>query len=173
VRFVELEGWYMGGHPAGKAPVQATLSIDDERLTVADLFSDEGFIVEPWRNVTGLFVQGPDAAETRFTDARPPTDLPLGRAAFGAALWNLWWLKKKKSASFIVVQGTFGDFVFEVMTKSPERLRTKVALCAGRINGPTNDVDVAATCSTKNHGDVVGPASAPGRNRFSTSMSSP
>jgi hypothetical protein len=136
LRFLELEGWYMGGHPARKNPVQATLSIDDERITVADLLSDKRFIVEPWRNVTGLFVEGPDSAETRFTDTRLPTDVPLGRAAVGATLWNLWWLKKKSSASFIVVQGTFGDFVFEVTTKSPERLRAKVALWAGRINGP-------------------------------------
>ena len=136
MRFLELEGWYLGGHPARKDPVQATLSIDDERITVADVLSGKGFIVEPWRNVTGLFVEGPGSGETRFTGARLPVDVPLSRAAFGVSLWSLWWLKEKKAASFIVVQGTFGDFVFEVMTKSPERLRAKVALWAGRINGP-------------------------------------
>jgi hypothetical protein len=135
VRLLELEGWYMGGHPARKDPVQATLSIDDERMTVADFSSDTRFIVEPWGNVTGLFVEEPDSAETRVAATRLPTDIPRGRAALGASLWNLWWLKNKKSASFIVVQGTFGDFVFEVTTKSPERLRAKVALWAGRING--------------------------------------
>jgi len=136
LRFLELEGWYLGGHPARKDPVHATLSVDGERITMADFLSDERFIVEPWRNVTGLFVEGSDSAETRFTAPRVPTDIPLGRAAFGARLWNLWWLKRKESASFIVVQGSFGDLVFEVMTKSPVRLRAKVALWAGRIIGP-------------------------------------
>jgi len=123
----------MGGHPAQKHPVQAALFIDGERLTVAER-PDEAFIVEPWRNVTGLFVQGQPSAETGFTDTPAAGDVPLGLAGVGLAIWNRWWLKKKASASYIVVQGAFGEFVFEAATKSPERLRTKVALWAGRIN---------------------------------------
>ena len=78
---------------------------------------------------------GTGSAETGLAATQLPADIPRGRAALGASLWHLWWVKNKKSASFIVVQGTFGDFVFEVTTRSPERLRAKVALWAGRIDG--------------------------------------
>jgi hypothetical protein len=119
----EMSGAYLGGHPAHEgAKKDARLTMSDDGIQVRVGFRT--LIKEPWKNITGLSAEGPDQVQTRFTATRLVLLGPLGLA-----------FKKEKKSAFLVVEGTFGEFIFEVKKKSPMELQAAVVPWKKRLSG--------------------------------------
>jgi hypothetical protein len=119
----ELSGAYLGGHPAHeRADKNARLTMNDDGIHVKAGFRT--FIKEPWKNITGLSAEGPDQVQTRFTATRLVLLGPLGLA-----------YKKEKKSAFVVVEGTFGEFIFQVKKKTPRELQAELVPWRKRLSG--------------------------------------
>lgn len=117
---VMLVGRYLGGHPARTREKEpATLVVEMDGVKVKTF---KAFIEEPWSSIYALSAEGPDEASKRITATRLLLTGPLALA----------WRKEKK-LGFVVVQGDFGEFIFEVKKQTPQELRAKLAPWAALI----------------------------------------
>ena len=114
-----LAGEYIGGHPNRERQTQASsLHIGEDGVKVGTF---RKFIVEPWSHIDQICAEGPDGL-SRFTATRLLLFGPLGLA-----------LKKEKKLGFVVVSGTFGEFIFKTK-KTPQELRATLAPWQGHIS---------------------------------------
>lgn len=109
--------------------MDAIVSISDAGVKVKPVFGRASF-VEPWENISEIDVEGPEQIGSRITATRL---LTTGVFAFALK-------KKDKSSAFILVRGTFGEFVFEAHKKAAGQLRGPIAawkpLMRGRVQLP-------------------------------------
>jgi hypothetical protein len=147
----ELAGAYLGGHPElERAAKIARLTMNDDGIHVKVGFRT--FINEPWKNITGLSAEGPDQVQTRFTATRLVLLGPLGLA-----------FKKEKKLAFVVVEGTFGEFIFEVKKKSPMELQAELVPWKERLSG--GDKSGEPTLPSSPHEATASSETTPDRER--------
>lgn len=121
VQALTIGGKYLGGHPSRVKALHATLQVFPDGVKVAvfrTLFD------EPWKNVQALDVVGAD-------DVAPLLEAPPFQEAGPLAL--SW--KKDKAPTFVLVKGTFGEFIFQTKTKTVEALRNDLAPWIAWLNG--------------------------------------
>jgi hypothetical protein len=117
---VMLQGRYLGGHPGKSGSTNAVLLVDESGLKVKTF---KAFVDEPWATISAISTEGPDQVAKRITATRLLLTGPLALA----------WRKHKK-IGFVVVQGTFGEFLFEVTKKTPQELRGMLAPWATMVS---------------------------------------
>jgi Short C-terminal domain len=110
---VMLQGRYLGGHPGKSGQQDAVLLVDEDGVKVKTF---KAFVDEPWTNISLIATEGPDQVAKRITATR----------LFLTGPFALAWRKEKK-IGFVVVQGGFGEFLFEVKKKTPQELRGMLA----------------------------------------------
>jgi hypothetical protein len=135
-----FSGSYLGGHPSReRQEKQASLRFDDDGVHVSVF---RAFIEEPWANIISLDAEGSSEVQKRFTATRFMLLGPLALA----------FKKDTKSACFVVVEGAFGEFIFQVKKKSVQELRMVLAPWRKRVGrGPellTESVVVAPPAPT-------------------------
>ena len=126
----EMSGAYLGGHPEHEgAKKDARLTMNDDGIQVA-VGAFRKLFKEPWKNITGLSAEGPDQMEKRFTATRLVLLGPLGLA-----------FKKEKKSSFLVVEGTFGEFIFQVKKNTQMELQAALVPWRKRCSGGDTSVE--------------------------------
>lgn len=157
MRPVVHTGRYLGGHPdRERASDNANISITAEGVRVGVF---KTWINEPWANISELDAEGPDQVGKRITASRLLLTGPLALA----------WKKETKSPCFIVVRGTFGEFIFEVKKKSVQELRGELAPWKSVLRALAAETNEAANSTALNEPAGAEPASAqaaPGSERL-------
>jgi hypothetical protein len=146
VSLARLTGTYLGGYPAREeAKVGATLLIAPEGLEVRGV---RRLLIEPWANVTSVEAEGADEVGERLTAARYAN---AGRNAYR------WQTDKNKA--FVVVQGTFGEFIMHIPKRTVEKLRDELAFWQPAIGGDSlsmiDDERLPATSGEGFDGDDI------------------
>jgi hypothetical protein len=91
---------YLGGQPGFDKPFDGPMVIDDEGIHMRRI--KEAFVL-PWSSVSGVAIEGPEAARRRVTAARL---LTVGVFAFA--------VKKKDKLAYLTVATHQGEVTFEV-----------------------------------------------------------
>jgi HNH endonuclease len=127
-RKLRYSGSYLGGHPAKDGlEAGATLLINEDGIQVMVF---RKFIKEPWENITGLTAAGFDDFHTR---------LPADRFTV---------LAHYDEASLVVVQGTFGEFIFQVRKKSPHDVQKALIPWKSRLASGDRPIPEAPCLTT-------------------------
>ena len=117
-------GRYLGGHPALSKQRDGQLYVDESGLKVK---AKSGPSV-PWKEIHSVAIEGPEQVERRITATRLLLTGPLA----------LGWRRQEKTA-FVVVQGEFGEFVFQINHKLPHEARAEFAPWTTRVNPPERE----------------------------------
>jgi large subunit ribosomal protein L7/L12 len=107
---------YLGGHPARQMSKDGVfVQIDSKGIKLTHNLRE--LLQVPWENISEILVEGPDEIRRRFTATRLVLFWPAGLA----------FKKKVKQEYFVVVAGSFGEFILETKAKSKYELQAKLA----------------------------------------------